>query len=230
MLLTHTKLKEQFHPLTGSAKSLATLVCVVLVLSLSGFSQSGTMSTIKGSNASATPDPTIAVGTLEYCEHVNSEYQCWYKSGANANEPVNFLGSTSPKTDAGPWSQNSSNSGNTPNCPTAFSPNSQMLHDNVYNLWIMEKRITSKLNGNNYMCVAISNIEDISKSTFAWFAFEYNLDNVIPLNSHGNYYYPEDCGRIPPAPLLRTPLLLTRRCGSHTICKTRTTATTSWEF
>jgi hypothetical protein len=192
--------KKGFHPWTRSAKSLAVLAFSVLFLCASGFAQSGTMSTfaglnstIKGSNASATPDPTIAVGTLEYCEHVNSEYQCWYKSGANANQPVNFLGSTSPKTDSGPWSQNSNNGGNTPNCPTAFSPNSQMLHDNVYNLWIMEKRITSKLNGNNYMCVAISNVEDVSSTSpaFAWFAFEYNLDLVIPLNSHGNYFYPD---------------------------------------
>ena len=194
-LLTHTNFNKKFHPLTRSAKSLALLVCAVLALSAFGFAQSGTMSTyaglnstIKGSNASAAPDVTIAVGTLEYCEHVNSEYQCWYKGGANANQPVNFLGSTSPKSDAGPWSQNSNNGGNTPNCPTAFSPNSQMLHDNVYDLWIMEKRITSKLNGNNYMCVAIGNVEDVSSTSpaFALFAFEYDLDLVIPLNSHGN--------------------------------------------
>ncbi len=66
-----------------------------------------------------------------------------------------------------------------------------MLHDNVYNVWIMEKRITSKVNSNNYMCVAISNVEDVSSPSFAWFAFEYDLDTVIPLNSHGNYYYPD---------------------------------------
>ena len=151
----------------------------------------GLNTTVKGINATATPDPTIAVGTLEYCEHVNSAYQCWYKGGANANQPVNFLGGTTPKSDSGPWSQNSNNNGNTPNCPTAFSPNSMILHDNVYNVWIMEKRITSKINGDNYMCVAMSNVEDISNASFSWFAFEYNLDNVIPLNSHGNYYYPD---------------------------------------
>jgi Abnormal spindle-like microcephaly-assoc'd, ASPM-SPD-2-Hydin len=202
-LSTHATSNQQFRPLTRltrSAHTLAILASLLVLLCGSGFAQSGTMSTfaglnsaVKGSNASAAPDVTIAVGTLEYCEHVNSEYQCWYKSGVNANQPVNFLGSSIPKTDAGPWSQNSNNSGNTPNCPTAYSPNSQMLHDNVYNLWIMEKRITSKLNAHNYMCVAISNVEDVSSTSpaFGWFAFEYDLDNVIPLNSHGNYYYPD---------------------------------------
>lgn len=153
----------------------------------------GLNTTIRGSNPSATPDPTIAVGTLQYCEHVNSEYQCWWKGGANANQPVSFLGNANPKTDSGPWSQNSSNSGNTPNCPTAYSPNAQLIHDNVYNLWILEKRITSHLNMHNYMCVAISNVEDVSSSSpaFGWFAFEYDLDTVIPTNSHGNYYYPD---------------------------------------
>jgi hypothetical protein len=142
-------------------------------------------------NATAAPDVTIAVGLTEYCEHVNSAYQCWYKSGSNANQPVNFLGNTSPKTDSSPWSQNSNNNGNTAHCPSAFSPNAQLLHDNVYNVWIMQKRITAPSNGHNYMCVAISNVDDVSLSSFSWFAFEYDLDNVIPTNSHGNFYYPD---------------------------------------
>jgi hypothetical protein len=142
-------------------------------------------------NATAAPDVTIAVGQTEYCEHVNSAYQCWYKSGPNANQPVKFLGNTTPKSDNGPWSQNSNNGGNTPHCPAAFTPNSQLIHDNVYNVWILEKRITSTVTGHNYMCVAMSNVDDISASNFAWFAFEYDLDNVIPTNSHGNFYYPD---------------------------------------
>jgi len=181
---------------TRSARSMAIVAFLAFSLCASAKSQTlstftGLNTTMKGMNPSAAPDVTIAVGTIEYCEHVNSAYQCWYKSGANANQPVKFLGSTNPKSDSGPWSQNSNNGGATPNCPTAYSPNSQLLHDNVYNLWILEKRITSKLNSNNYMCIAISNVEDVSNSSFAWFAFEYNLDNVIPTNSQGDYYYPD---------------------------------------
>jgi hypothetical protein len=78
----------------------------------------------------AMPDPTIAVGTLEFCEHVNSAYQCWYKGGANAFKPVSFFGNTSPKADKLAWTQNSNNQGNTPNC-SAPTPNAQLLHDNV---------------------------------------------------------------------------------------------------
>ncbi|MGZ6550927.1 MAG: hypothetical protein ACXVDJ_11685, partial [Tumebacillaceae bacterium] len=179
--------------MTLRAKLLAVVGCLLPLMSVVAFSQ--TMSTFTGLNtvqnkinASAAPDVTIAVGTLQYCEHANSGYQCWWKSGVNANKPVNFFGNTNVKSDAGPWTQNSSNGGNTTHCGTAFTPNSQLLHDNVYNVWIMSKRITS---GDNYMCVAISNVEDISNSSFAWFAFEYDLDNVIPKNSHGNFYYPD---------------------------------------
>ncbi len=141
-------------------------------------------------NSTATPDPTIAVGTLDYCEHVNSGYQCWYKS---TNQPIFFLGNSNVKSDAGPWSQNSDNFGNTPHCPTAYSPNSELIHDNVYNVWIMEKRITGTGGGHNYMCVAISNVEDISSTSpaFSWFAFEFDLDTVIPINPQGNFYYPD---------------------------------------
>ena len=195
---TPTTLSKELPALTLRANLVAVLACLVPLLSGYGFGQ--TMSTFPGLNtiqdkinSTAAPDPTIAVGTLEYCEHVNSGYQCWYKSGVNANQPVKFLGNTNVKSDAGPWSQNSNNSGNTPHCPTAYSPNSQMLHDNVYNLWLMEKRITASGGGHNYMCVAISNVEDIASTSpaFAWFAFEFDLDTVIPVNSRGNFYYPD---------------------------------------
>ena len=195
-LLPPTNSNREYSTLTRHGLWFALLVCLVPVLSAHGKGQ--TMSTYAGlntvqdhMNSTATPDPTIAVGLTDYCEHVNSGYQCWYKSGANANQPVEFFGNTNVKSDAQPWSQNSNNSGHTPNCPTAYSPNSEMVHDNVYNVWILEKRISSTINGHNYMCVAISNIDDFSQSSFAWFAFEYDLDTVIPTNSHGNYYYPD---------------------------------------
>jgi Abnormal spindle-like microcephaly-assoc'd, ASPM-SPD-2-Hydin len=190
--------RKEFSALTFRAKLVAFLACLIPVLCAYGAAQSISaypgLNTVQNKiNSTAAPDPTIAVGTLEYCEHVNSGYQCWYKSGVNANQPVKFLGSTSVKSDGQPWSQNNNNSGNTPHCPTAFSPNSQLLHDNVYNLWIMEKRITASGGGHNYMCVAISNVEDIASTNppFGWFAFEFDLDTVIPTNSHGNFYYPD---------------------------------------
>jgi hypothetical protein len=143
--------------------------------------------------ATAAPDPTIAVGTLEFCEHVNSAYQCWYKGGPNALQPVNFMGNTNPKIDSAIWSQNGNNSGNTPHCPAADSPNAQILHDNVYKRWIMQKRIHSSSTGHDYMCLAISNVEDVSQTSpsFNWFGFEFDLDTVIPKNNEGNYYYPD---------------------------------------
>jgi hypothetical protein len=177
------------------------LAIAVFVFTSVGFGQSGSMTLVTGLNtvqehigASAAPDPTIAVGTLEFCEHVNSAYQCWYKSGPNAFQPVNFMGNTNPKADSTIWSQHSNNSGNTPNCPTANSPNAQLLHDNVYKRWILQKRIASTINGHEYLCVAISNVEDVSQTTpvdFNWFAFEFDLDTVIPKNPEGTYYYPD---------------------------------------
>ena len=194
-VLIPTNSSKGSYALNLRGKLVAVFACLVPVLCGYGFSQ--TLSNFPGMNtvqnhinSTATPDVTIAVGTLEYCEHVNSGYQCWYKS---TNQPVKFMGNTNVKSDAGPWSQNSDNSGNTTHCPTAYSPNSQILHDNVYNLWIMEKRITAPSNGHNYMCAAISNVEDVGSTSpaFGWFAFEYDLDNVIPKNSQGNYYYPD---------------------------------------
>ncbi|PYX45965.1 MAG: hypothetical protein DMG79_17905 [Acidobacteria bacterium] len=196
--IPRTTSTKELSQLTLRAKLVAVFACMVPVLCGYGFGQS--MSTFPGLNtvqnkinSTAAPDVTIAVGTLDYCEHANSGYQCWYKSGINANQPVRFLGGTNVKSDSGPWSQNSNNFGNTPHCPTAFSPNAELVHDNVYNVWIMEKRITASGGGHNYMCVAISNVEDVSSTSpaFGWFAFEFDLDTVIPTNSQGNFYYPD---------------------------------------
>lgn len=195
-VLPPTTVSRERHTLTLRAKLLTIVACVVPTLCTLAFGQSTFtgLNTVQNKiNASAAPDVTIAVGTLQYCEHANSGYQCWWKSGVNANQPVKFLGNTNVKSDSGPWTQNSNNSGNTSHCGTAFTPNSQMIHDNVYNLWIIEKRITASAGtgGHNFMCVAISNVEDVSNVSFGWFAFEYDLDTVIPKNSQGNYYYPD---------------------------------------
>jgi len=186
----------QFGP---AGKVALALVLGVVTLSCIAAAQSGTMQTFAGLNTvqygvigqTAAPDITIAVGTLQVCEHVNSAYQCWWKSGANALQPVNFLGSTNPKLDAAIWSQNSYNGGNTPHCSRNNTPNSELVHDNVYNVWILEKRIHNTTTGHDYLCGAISNIDDVSQSNFGWFGFEFDLDTVIPKNAQGDFYFPD---------------------------------------
>src|ERR1700719_218874 len=98
-----TTLTKAFYPLTRSSKLAAVVVCLLPFLCGHAFAQS--MSTFAGlntvgnrSNPTAAPDVTIAVETLQYCEHVNSSYQCWYKGGTQANQPVRFLGNTNPKS------------------------------------------------------------------------------------------------------------------------------------
>src|SRR5215467_2542597 len=188
-----TILNREYPALTRRAKLVAVLFCLIPISS--GLALAQTMSTFTGLNtvqnkinATAAPDVTIAVGTLQYCEHANSGYQCWSKA---TNQPVRFFGNTNAKSDSFPWTQNTNNNGNTTHCGTAFTPNSQFLHDNVYNRWILERRVTAAGGGYNYMCLAISNVEDFSDPSFAWFAMEYDLDLVIPKNTQGNFYYPD---------------------------------------
>src|SRR5262249_59184 len=45
-----------------------------------------------------------------------------------------------------------------------------------------------------YMCLAVSNVEDVGQKgppVFNWFAFEFDLDTVIPTNSRGHFYFPD---------------------------------------
>ena len=186
---------------SGMGRKFLCIVFLVAATSL-GFAQSGSVTLVPGLNTvnngnigqTATPDPTIAVGTVEFCQHANSSYQCWYKNGPNAGQPVTFLGSANPKMDSTIWNQNKNNGGNTPNCGTTLTPNAQILHDNVYGRWIIQKRITSSNSPfHNYMCVAIGNAEDVSQTSpaFGWFGYEFDLDTVIPENAEGNFYYPD---------------------------------------
>jgi hypothetical protein len=57
----------------------------------------------------------------------------------------------------------------------------------------MQKRIHSAITHHDYMCLAIGNVEDISSTSpaFSWFAYEFDLDTVIPTNAEGNFYYPD---------------------------------------
>src|ERR1700720_1863195 len=75
---------------------LVLMTCFVPLLSSYGLAQMSTFSglnTVQNRlNATAAPDVTIAVGTVEYCEHVKNAYQCWFKTGPNANQPVSFFG------------------------------------------------------------------------------------------------------------------------------------------
>lgn len=135
----------------------------------------------------AWPDPTIAVGTLEFCENVNSAYQCWYKS---THKPVSFFGTITPKSEKSIWTQNNNNSGNTPDC-SAPTPNAQIVHDNVYNRWILQRRVYSSATNHQYMCIAMSTGEDVSSANFMWFAYEFDLNSVIPTNAKGHFYYPD---------------------------------------
>lgn len=167
-----------------------TLLVFTVVVQAQPITKISGITSATSTGPTAWPDPTIAVGTLEVCEHVNSAYQCWYKNGPNARQPVNFLGSTSPKADKAIWTQNSNNSGNTPDCSNP-SPNAQLLHDNVYNRWILQRRVYSSRSNHEYMCIAISTVEDVSSPSFNWFGYEFDLDSVIPKNAEGDFYYPD---------------------------------------
>ena len=172
---------------------LAVLVVLIAIQLMHAQAYAQAMTTMQGINnatsiqPAAWPDPTIAVGTLEFCENVNSAYQCWYKS---THKPVSFFGTTTPKSAKSIWTQNNNNSRNTPNCSNP-SPNAQILHDSVYNRWILQRRVLGSATNHEYMCIAISTDEDVSSANFNWFAYEFDLDSVIPTNTEGHFYYPD---------------------------------------
>ena len=229
-LFPRTTFKKELYPLSRSAKLVAVLACLVPLLCGAGLAQTmstfaGLNTTNKGGNQTAAPDVTIAVGTLEYCEHVNSLYQCWYKSGVNANQPVSFSATTAPSPIPAPGVRTAT---------TAASTDS--LSDRLLSELSVARR--QRLQPVDYgeanhgfgrrPWLHVRGHQQ-RRGCFLDFAclelvrLRIRSGHVIPTNSHGHFYYPT----YPQTGLWReldqhhppTRPLPIRPCGSPTICR-----------
>ena len=141
-----------------------------------------TVTTFEGIDASqvAKPnfdvDPNGAIGTKQYMEWVNSYYQAFNKTtGAKVW--------TSPQAGATPWVTN----GNV-NC-TSVAGDGIILFDRLASRWVIA--VHNAGSTNYYYCIAISNTDDLSSGTLAWFTYAIPLNGVLGTNSQGATYFPD---------------------------------------
>jgi hypothetical protein len=146
------------------------------------FLHAQTVTTFEGIDASqvAKPqldvDPNGAVGTKQYMEWTNVYYQAYDKT---TFAPV----WSKPQAGATPWITN----GNS-NC-TSVAGDGIIIFDRLASRWVMAAHNSGSTT--YYYCVAISNTDDLTSSTLAWFTYAIPLNDVLGTNPQGTTYFPD---------------------------------------
>jgi hypothetical protein len=121
-------------------------------------------------------DPNGAVGTKQFMEYVNLYYQAYDK--------VTFAPIWSkPQPVSTPFTSTGLNA-----CG-AISGDGMIIFDRLASRWILAGHTGSK---NNYLyCIAITNTDDLSSPTLAWYTYEIALDPILGTNAEGDVYFPD---------------------------------------
>ena len=159
-------------------------ILAVLGVVLPFTAQAQTVTSFEGIDASsvASPgyniDPNGSVGTKQYMEWVDSYYQAYNKTSF---APV----WASPQTGDTPWRNN-----NMSNCYGAGGGDGIITFDRMASRWVIARRAIPATN-TYYYCVAISNTDDLSSATLAWYTYQFPISPVLGVNSRGDVYWPD---------------------------------------
>lgn len=122
-------------------------------------------------------DPNGAVGTKQYMEWTNVAFQAFDKVTFAPVWPVPQGGTLVFKNN------------NMSNCETVGG-DGIITFDHLALRWVFALR--SKVAGNNYYyCVAISNTDDLTSTSLAWYTYQFYLNPVLGANSLGHGYFPD---------------------------------------
>jgi len=127
-------------------------------------------------------DPNGAIGTKQYLE--------WTNVALEAYDKVTFAPVwSSPHAGEWPWNNNA----NTPDCDgTAIHGDGFVVFDRLASRWVVGAHSTPpKGQSNYYYCIAVSNTDDLSSSSLAWYAYEFSLNPILGVNSKGVSYFPD---------------------------------------
>jgi len=121
-------------------------------------------------------DPNGSVGTKQYMEWINVYYQAYDK--------VTFAPVwTSPQVGITPWKNAQLTS-----CYNIVG-DGVILFDRLASRWVIAARTSTS---NNYTyCIAVSNTDDLSSASLAWYAYAIPLNSILGSNAQGNVYFPD---------------------------------------
>ena len=160
------------------------VLCLVVSLAraqksvpLSSSSSFDGMSAAKLPSAGYNVDPTGAVGTKQFMQYVNTYFQAYSKLPPYA--PV----WSTPQL----FSATFTNAGLS-DCKV-ITGDGVILFDHLASRWVMGAH--TSIPNHYYYCIAVSNTDDLSSTTLAWYTYEINLDPILGRNSQGAYWFPD---------------------------------------
>jgi hypothetical protein len=121
-------------------------------------------------------DPNGAIGTKQFMEYVNLYYQAYDK--------VTFAPVWSaPQPVSAPFTKNGLNA-----C-ASISGDGMIIFDRLASRWVLAGHTGVE---NNYLyCIAISNTDDLSSPSLAWYTYSIALAPILGKNAEGNVYFPD---------------------------------------
>jgi hypothetical protein len=163
-------------------KMIQTIVFLVILLGPVFASAQG-VTTFEGIDASQLShkeldfDPNGAIGTKQYMEWVNVYFQAFDK---NTFARV----WSAPQHGTSVWQQSGMS-----NCDPVGG-DGIINFDRLASRWVIAARSAS--NSQRYFyCFAISNTDDLTSPTLAWYSYQFYLNPVLGANSKGHTYYPD---------------------------------------
>ena len=145
------------------------------------FVQAQTVTSFEGIDASQLGhpefdvDPNGAVGTKQYLEWTNPYFQAFDKT----NRAQVW---SAPVSAATIWRQEGIS-----NCNIAGD--GLVLFDRLASRWIVAGHNSPGINGPYFYCIAVSNTDDLSSPSLAWYAYEFQLPTGV--NASGHPYFPD---------------------------------------
>ena len=139
-------------------------------------------------------DANGAVGTHQFMEYVNTEYQAFDKTTL---APVPIAGVSGPQSIGTPFSTPlNSNGGPVSDCAgTGIQLDGVLNFDRLASRWVIAaKAVRAAGSQHKYdFCIAVSNVADVTstKPPFGWYAYSFQLDQVLGTDTDGTYYFPD---------------------------------------
>lgn len=165
------------YPEAGNTNQ-ATATATVTVNPITSFAGMAEDSTNQGETDI---DPNGAIGTKQFMEYVNTEYQGYAKTPPYAPVWTASDGSSSPQPIGTPWQ----------NLPKPFCSGTniqldvQIIFDRLASRWVIAGKTT--LEDHYYFCIAVSNTDDLTSPSFAWNAYYFSLDSALGSDASGVY-------------------------------------------
>ncbi|HEV2397336.1 MAG TPA: hypothetical protein VGS27_10385 [Candidatus Sulfotelmatobacter sp.] len=161
----------------------ATILALVVVI-LPSVVAAQRVTSFEGIDASQLAVPNFeidhngAVGTKQYLEWVNFYYQAYDKTTHTAIW-------ANPQTGDTPWQD-----AGISNCYGSGGGEGVVTFDRLASRWVIAKRASPATN-QYYYCIAVSNTDDLSSKSLAWYTYQFNISSALGVNSAGNVYYPD---------------------------------------